>query len=203
MRKIISLLGKPCAGKGTRLSKFLEENGNQYTVVSFGDALRKEVANKTTLGRQAEYYMEAGKLIPDYIIINMVLEQIRKAPEDKSIILDGFPRTLGQAEAAIECEMGIKQVVHLKISDETVLKRSASRIVCQKCGESYTMNSYKKPKKEGVCDKCGGTLIRRNDDSPEVVKERLETYHRETEPVFERLAKSGVDILEVDSNFLN
>lgn len=198
MRKIISLLGKPCAGKGTRLSKFLEGKEDQYTVISFGDILRKEVAEGTTLGMQAKHYMNAGELVPDYIIINLILEQLRKSPKDKTVILDGFPRTLEQAEAAIECNMGIAQVANLKISDEAAMNRSANRIICKDCGEAYTSNEYKKPKKEGVCDKCGGKLIRRDDDKPEIMKERLKIFNRQTEPAIQRLKKSGIDYMEVE-----
>lgn len=199
MRKIISLLGKPCAGKGTRLRQFLEGKEDQYIYVSFGDVLRKEVEAETVLGKQAKIYMDAGKLIPDYIIVNIALAQIRNAPEDKPIILDGFPRTMEQAEAALECRMGITHVVNLKISDKDAIARSESRIVCKNCGESYTKNAYKKPKKAEVCDKCGGKLVKRNDDKPEIIKERLEIFNRDTAPAIKRMKESGVEYLEVEA----
>lgn len=199
MRKIISLLGKPCAGKGTRLRQFLEGKEDQYICVSFGDVLRKEVEKETILGKQAKIYMDAGKLIPDYIIVNIALDQIRKAPEDKPIILDGFPRTLEQAEAALECHMGITHVVHLKISDEEAMARSKVRIVCKNCGESYTKNAFKDPKIEGICDKCGSELVRRNDDKPEIIKERLEIFNRDTAPAIQRMKESGVEYLEIEA----
>jgi len=197
MRKIISLLGKPCAGKGTLLRRFLEGKEDQYICVSFGDALRKEVEKETILGQQAKIYMEAGKLIPDYIIINIALGQIRKAPENMSLILDGFPRTADQAEAAVEAKMGITHVVNVKISDEEAIARSANRVVCPECGESYTLNEYKKPKKEGIWDRCGVKLVRRSDDKPEIIKERLESFNNYTIPAIKRMKDSGVEYLEV------
>ncbi len=201
MRKIISLLGKPCAGKGTRLRQFLEGKEEQYMVVSCGEALREEVENETILGRQAKHYMDAGKLIPDYIIINLVLNQIRKAPEDVSLILDGFPRTLEQAEAALECEMGITHVVNLVVSDAEAISRSESRIICKKCGESYTQKMFKMPKKEGICDKCGGKLVKRSDDKPEIIEERLKIFNIYTAPAIDRMKASGVEYLEIESTF--
>ena len=199
MRKIISLLGKPCAGKGTRLRKFLEGKEDQYMVVSCGDVLRKEVEKETLLGKQAKHYMDAGKLIPDYIIINLVLDQIRKAPKDMSLILDGFPRTAEQAESALECKMGITHVVNLKISDADAITRSKVRVVCKNCGESYTENAFKKPKKEGVCDRCGGKLVKRSDDKPEIIKERLEVFNRDTAPAIEIIKRSGVEYTEIET----
>ena len=124
MRKIISLLGKPCAGKGTRLRKFLEGKEDQYMIVSCVYVLSEEVELETILGQEAKHYMDEVKLIHDYIIINLVLDQIRKAPEDISLILDGFPRTVEQAEAALECKMGITHVVNLVASDAEAISRS-------------------------------------------------------------------------------
>lgn len=201
MRKIISLLGKPCAGKGTWLRQFLEGKEDQYKVVSCGDVLRQEAEKETILGKQAKHYMDAGKLIPDYIIINLVLDQIRKTPEDMSLILDGFPRTKEQADAALECQMGITHVVNLKVSDDEAMARSAIRVICSKCGETYTTGAFKKPKKEGVCDKCGTKLIKRSDDKPEVMKKRLEVFNRDTVPAIERMKASGVEYLEKESRF--
>lgn len=201
MRKIISLLGKPCAGKGTRLRQFLEGKEDQYMVVSCGDVLRQEVEKETILGQQAKHYMDEGKLIPDYIIINLVLDQIRKAPEDISLILDGFPRTVEQAEAALECKMGITHVVDLVVSDAEAISRSEGRLVCKCCGEGYTKNAFKMPKKEGICDKCGAELVKRIDDKPEIIKERLRIFNRDTAPAIERMKASGVEYLEIDSVF--
>jgi len=196
MKKIISLTGKPGAGKGTRLSKFLEGREGEFEVLSVGNMLRREVSEETELGMQAKAYMDTGKLVPDYLIVNMVLEEIKKAK--KSIILDGFPRTVGQAEAALEGGIKITKGIDIYVSDEEVLRRSENRIVCVECGETYTRDDYKLPKSEGFCDKCGGELHRRSDDRRDVVLNRLKTYDTETKPVLEVLRNSGINIVSLD-----
>jgi len=196
MKKIISLSGKPGAGKGTRLSKFLERREGEFIVLSVGNMLRKEVSEETELGIQAKAYMDKGKLVPDYLIVNMVLEEVKKT--EKSIILDGFPRTVGQAEAALEGGIKISKVIDIYVSDEEVVRRSENRIVCVECGETYTRDGYKPPKSKGFCDKCGGELHRRSDDRREVVLNRLKTYEIETKPVLEVLRNSGVDIVTLN-----
>lgn len=196
MRRIISITGKPGAGKGTRLSRFLEKEKGNYTVIAVGNMLRKEVENNTELGIQAKAYMDAGKLVPDYIVVNLVLDKI-KENQQKNIILDAFPRTEIQAEDILEFGCNIDRVINIDISDEEVIRRARERIVCEKCGEAYTLGEYKKPKKEEVCDRCGGKVSRRSDDEEDVVKKRLEIYRNETEPVLSFLKRCGVEVRNI------
>lgn len=195
MRRIISITGKPGAGKGTRLSRFLEGK-DDYTVISVGNMLRKEVENNTKLGMQVKAFMDSGKLVPDYIAVNLVLEKIKGNPQ-RNIILDAFPRTEAQAKDILEFGFTIDRVVNIEISDEEVIRRAKERIVCEKCGEAYTIGEYKKPKKEGVCDRCGGKVIRRSDDNDNVARRRLEVYKKETEPTLEFLKGCGVEFSNV------
>lgn len=197
MNEVITLSGKPGAGKGTRLERFLRGRENKYVVLSAGNILRKEVTEGTQLGIQAKSYMDAGLLVPDELIINMILERIRNVEDGKTIILDAFPRTVKQAKAALESGINITKDIDIFVPDEVVLERARNRIVCVECGETYTLNDYKKPKHKGFCDKCGGELHRRSDDAPEVVKKRLETYRDQTFPVVELLEKMGVDIWHI------
>lgn len=195
MRRIISITGKPNAGKGTRLSKFLEGKNN-YTVISVGNMLRKEIENNTKLGMLVKTFMDAGKLVPDYIVVNLVIEKIKENPH-RSIILDAFPRTEIQADDILEFGFNIDRVINIDISDEEVIRRARERIVCEKCGEAYTLSEYKKPKKEWVCDNCGEKLNRRNDDKEDVIKKRLEIYKKETEPTLNFLKRCGVEVIDI------
>lgn len=200
MKEIIIPLGPPNTGKGTLVSEFLKGREEQYEVLSVGNLLRKEVGEQTELGREAKSYMDLGELVPDQLIIAMVMEKISKSSKD--IFLDGFPRTVGQANAMLEAGIRPNIVINLQVEEEVILQRARDRVVCEKCGESYTKDSdFKRPKVQGLCDKCGGRLIRRKDDMNEdVVKNRLKVYEAETRPVLEIFARTNVRICNIDAS---
>lgn len=198
MKKVIILFGKPGAGKGTRLSEFLEGRENQYEVLSVGNLLRKARKEQTELGKKASSYMDAGELVPNEIINELVIDAIKKA--ENTVITDGFPRTVGQAEAMLEASIYPDIVVDFYVDDEIVLQRAKVRVVCQGCGESYTTNDFKPPKKDGICDKCGEKLSKRKDDDEKVVKNRLLVYENETHPVLDVLAGANIKIYTIDNN---
>ena len=198
MQKIFILFGKPGAGKGTRLGEFLEGKEGIFEVLSVGNLLRKARKEQTELGKQAESYMNSGALVPDEIINAIVIDGLRNA--NKPIIIDGFPRTVGQAAAMLEAGVLPHNVIELYVDDEVVIQRAKDRIVCGGCGEPYTTNDFKPPKTHGVCDKCGGTLVRRTDDEEDVVKERLRVYQEQTYPVVKFLGDNGVKIYTIDNS---
>jgi len=191
-------LGAPGAGKGTQ-AKFIAE---KYGIpqISTGDMLREAVAKGTELGKKAKEFMVQGKLVPDEIVIGIVKERIRQKDCEKGFILDGFPRTVAQAEALdrLMAEMGkkIDAVININVSEEEVVKRVVNRRVCRKCGAIYHL-IYDPPKKEGICDKCGGELYQRDDDREEVVRERFAVYRKSTEPLIDYYRKKGV-LFDVD-----
>ena len=185
------LLGAPGAGKGTQCKNIV----NRYRLLhlSSGDILRRERAAGTELGKKAQQYMDSGALVPDEIIIEMMAEAIKKAPP-AGFILDGFPRTVNQAAAldrALDADgRRIDAVLNLKIDDKVVAGRMTGRRSCPKCGAVYHVENLK-PKRDGLCDRDGTTLVQRSDDSLEVVANRLETYHRQTEPLVEYYENNG------------
>lgn len=197
MKHLIVSFGKPGAGKGTRVSEFLQGR-EEYETLSVGNLLRKARQDQTELGKKAAYYMDSGLLVPDDIINEIVIEGIKHA--EKHVITDGFPRTIGQAKAMLEAGIYPNVVVEFYVDDEVVLQRSRDRIVCEKCGEPYTTNEFKRPKQDGICDRCGGMLVRRKDDNEEVVKNRLEVYQSETYPVLDMFAEKGVLITRILNN---
>ena len=145
--------------------------------------------------------MDAGKLVPDSIIIEMMAGKIKNS--NKTVFLDGFPRTVGQAEAMLKAGIIPDIVIEFDVDDEVVIQRAKDRLVCSNCGEPYTTNEFKRPNVEGVCDICGGKLARRKDDEEAVVRSRLEVYRNETYPVLQFLKKQGVDINTIDGNAEN
>lgn len=194
----IVLFGKPGAGKGTRLSEFLEGREEQYETLSVGNLLRKARREETELGKIAQFYMDAGIFVPDKIIIDIVMESIKETT--KTIITDGFPRTVGQAEAMLAAGMYPSKVIEVFLDDDIVIERARDRIICNDCSEPYTLNPYKRPKVAYICDKCGGPLLRRPDDDETTVQKRLEVYRNETYPVLEILKKANVAIYTVDNS---
>ena len=183
------MLGAPGAGKGT-LGAVLSDTLNIPTI-STGNILRAAVRNGTPVGLQAKSYMEAGKLVPDEVIIGIIAERLEEADCANGYILDGVPRTIAQAEALEKAGILFDHVISLEISDEEIEERMEGRRFCAGCGATYHIHNVP-PKKEGVCDKCGGVLELRDDDKPETVKHRLEIYHIETEPLKEFYAERGV-----------
>lgn len=185
MKKILIFLGPPGAGKGTQ-SQLLQERNN-YLQLSTGDLLREAVKEQTQLGLKAKSFMEQGKLVPDDLIIQLIDQKIQEIP-DKNLILDGFPRTISQAEALDKLlenqNLKIDAVILFDIDQEEVVKRLSGRRVCQKCGAVYHI-VYNPPREDGICDKCGGKLIQREDDKEEVIRKRLEVYNSQTIPLVE------------------
>lgn len=183
------LLGPPGAGKGTHS----EHVAKQYSIptISTGTILRAAVKNGTPVGKKAKEYMDAGALVPDEVIIGVISERLDEADCAGGYILDGVPRTLPQAEALESAGVNFDRVVSIEISDEEIVKRMAGRRVCADCGATYHIVNIP-PKKEGICDRCGGTLEARADDKPEVVRKRLAVYHEETEPLKEFYKSRGV-----------
>ena len=183
------LLGAPGAGKGTQ-ADILKVKLNIPTI-STGNILRAAVKNGTPTGLKAKEYMDAGKLVPDEVIIGIINERLQEADCANGYILDGVPRTIAQAEALEKAGIIFDAVVSIEISDETIMERMSGRRVCESCGASYHVVAVP-PKQEGVCDNCGGALVQRKDDAPETVKARLEVYHRETEPLKDFYAQRGL-----------
>lgn len=200
MKNVFVLFGKPGAGKGTRLSEFLKGRESEYEVLSVGNLLRKARKEQTELGKKAESYMDAGKLVPDEIINAIIIEGIKNA--EKAIFTDGYPRTLGQAQAMLENGVYPAKVINFDVADEIVIERAKDRLVCSQCGEPYTISNFKLPKKQGYCDKCDVELIRRKDDDEEVVKTRLQVYRSETEPILKYFAENNVKVYTIDSSEL-
>ena len=174
------LLGPPGAGKGTQ-AEILNKKLNIPTI-STGNILRAAVKNGTPVGLQAKAYMDAGKLVPDEVIIGVISERLAEADCQNGFLLAGVPRTSPQAEALEKAGITFDAVVSLEISDEEIVERMGGRRVCASCGAPFHVKNLP-PKVEGVCDACGGKLEARADDKPEVVRDRLKVYHKETAPL--------------------
>jgi len=196
MKKIIILLGPPGAGKGTvgeKLSKLLN-----FPLISTGDLLRENVKEKTELGIKAKEYMEKGELVPDNIVFSVLFERIKNDDCKYGFILDGFPRNINQAENLNKLlEDGKTKVIYLKADDDFLIRRLSNRRICEKCGAIYHLINLP-PKVEGICDKCGGKLIQRDDDKEEVVRNRLKVYHNLTSPLLNYYGNKGI-LFQVDA----
>ena len=182
------LLGAPGAGKGTQAEVIC--NTLNIPAISTGNILREAKAKGTPLGLEAATYMDSGKLVPDELVINILKERLKEDDCQNGFILGGFPRTVPQAEALGQMGVGIDRVVDLEVPDDKIMARLSGRRVCEKCGSSYHV-LYKPTKVEGVCDRCGGKTVQRKDDAPETIKERLEVYHAQTEPLKDYYKKTG------------
>ena len=183
------LLGAPGAGKGTqaeRLCKVLD-----IPTISTGNILRAAVKNGTPTGLKAKAFMDAGKLVPDEVIIGIITERLAEDDCKNGYILDGVPRTIAQAEAMEKAGINFDAVVSIEVADQVIMERMSGRRVCESCGASYHLVAVP-PKVAGVCDSCGGKLVQRKDDAPETVKDRLEVYHKETEPLKDFYAQRGL-----------
>ncbi len=183
------MLGAPGAGKGT-LGAILGD-ALQIPTISTGNILRAAVKNGTPVGLQAKSYMEAGQLVPDEVIIGIIAERLEEPDCANGYILDGVPRTIAQAEALEKAGIVFDHVISLEIPDETIEERMVGRRFCAGCGSTYHIHNVP-PKTEGICDKCGHALEQRDDDKPETVKNRLEIYHVQTEPLKEFYAQRGI-----------
>ncbi len=184
----IILLGAPGAGKGTQAA-VLAEHYNIPTI-STGNIIREALRTGTEMGKKAKSYMDAGQLVPDDVVIGIVKDRLSQDDCKNGFILDGFPRTIPQAEALDKMGVNIEYVVDIEVSDERIINRLSGRRVCQDCGRPYHLVNLK-PKTEGICDACGGTLVQRKDDHIDTIKNRLEIYHKETEPLVDYYKKQG------------
>ena len=182
------MLGAPGAGKGTQAAVLCEHFG--IPTISTGNMIREALKNGTEMGLKAKSYMDDGKLVPDEVVIGIVKERLSEDDCKKGFILDGFPRTIPQAEALDNMGVDIKYVINIDVPDESIIKRMSGRRVCENCGRPYHIESLK-PQKDGDCDDCGGTLVQRKDDHPDTVLARLDVYHKETEPLADYYKKQG------------
>lgn len=181
-------LGAPGAGKGTQAEIIAAEY--KIPTISTGNIIREALANGTDMGLKAKAFIEAGKLVPDDVVIGIIKERLAADDCANGFILDGFPRTIPQAEALDNMGIIIDKVVDIDVPDENIVNRMSGRRVCKACGSSYHIEN-KKPKVDGVCDACGGELQIRKDDAPETVLDRLNVYHEQTEPLKDYYAKCG------------
>lgn len=198
--KYIVLLGPPASGKGTQAAQLREALDLPH--VASGDLFRENLKNDTELGLKAKAYIDRGELVPDDITIAMVMDRLSRPDCARGAILDGFPRTIAQAEALDEALTGqghkISIVPYIKVPDEVLVERVSGRRLCRKCGESYHIR-FNPPKQPGVCDKDGGELYQRDDDKPETVRKRLQVYWDQTSPLIDYYRKQGV-LLEIDGD---
>ena len=185
----IILLGAPGAGKGTQAEIISKKLG--IPTISTGNILRAAVKAGTPIGLEAKSYMDAGKLVPDEVIIGIIQERLAEPDCAKGFILDGVPRTIAQAQALDAHGIHFHAVLPLEIDDSVIEARMTGRRTCHTCGATYHIQAAP-PKQEGICDKCGGELEQRKDDQPETVKHRLEVYHNETEPLKDYYQAHGV-----------
>jgi len=194
----VILFGPPGAGKGTQAARLVQEFGFEH--LSSGDVLRAERAAGTELGRKVSAYMDAGQLVPDEIIIEVILGRVLNSTSQAGVLLDGFPRTLPQAEqldrALADAGRRVDLVLSIRVPDELIVERITGRRMCPSTGKIYHIK-YMPPKREGVCDETGEPLIQRPDDTEEVVKKRLKAYHDQTEPLEKYYRDRGV-LVEVD-----
>jgi len=173
------IFGPPGSGKGTYASR-LKSKLNIATI-STGDMFREAIKQNTELGKKIKKYLDSGQLVPDETVIKVVRNKIAKPDCKKGFILDGFPRTVEQARA-LETTVKIDAIINLLIPEQTIIERLSNRRTCKNCGEIYNLKTLK-PKKEGICDKCGGPLIQRKDDTISVIKERFQVFERQTRPL--------------------
>ena len=182
------LLGAPGAGKGTQ-AEIISEKHNIPTI-STGNIIRAALKNGTEMGIKAKSYIDAGNLVPDDIVIGIIKERLSESDCQSGYILDGFPRTIPQAQALDQMGFDIDVALSLEVADSEIVKRMSGRRVCEKCGASFH-TEYKKPAIDGICDLCDGKLVIRKDDEPQTVLNRLEVYHEQTEPLKEYYKSCG------------
>lgn len=187
------MLGAPGAGKGTQAKQIAKTYSIPH--ISTGDIFRANIKNNTELGRKAKTYMDAGQLVPDELTCDLVMDRIHQDDCANGFVLDGFPRTIPQAEAltkALEADgQKMDYAIDVDVPDENIVKRMGGRRACLNCGATYHIVSIP-PKKEGICDTCGSELVLREDDKPETVQERLRVYHEQTQPLIDYYKEQGI-----------
>ena len=193
-------LGPPGAGKGTQATRLCGDV--DWAHISTGDLLREEVAGKTDLGTKAAEYMNAGKLVPDDLVVEMVARRLRKPDCDGGFVLDGFPRTVVQAEmlqkTIAELKRSLDAVLYFATDHETIVRRLSGRRMCPECNANYHVTNIP-PKVEGICDRCGAELYQRDDDKPDTILKRIEVYEKQTAPLIAFYRKRGL-LMELDGN---
>lgn len=182
------LLGAPGAGKGTQAEIICEKYN--ISTISTGNIIRAAIKNGTEMGLKAKACVDAGKLVSDDVVIGIIKERLAESDCKNGFVLDGFPRTIPQAEALDNMGIEIDKVLSIEVADDKIIKRMSGRRVCLKCGATYHIED-KKPKVEGICDQCGEKIVQRVDDAPETVLDRLKVYHEQTEPLKGYYAKTG------------
>jgi adenylate kinase len=187
------LIGPPGAGKGTQATIISKKYG--IPQIATGDMLRQEVKNATDLGTKAKSYMDKGELVPDSLVISMLENRLKEKDASKGFILDGFPRTVAQADALDnkfkELKIDKFIVIELKVNEESIIQRLSARRVCNSCGKIFNLIT-EPPKKDGVCDDCNGSLYQRDDDKEATIRERFKVYNSKTAPLIEYYAKKGM-----------
>lgn len=184
----IILLGAPGAGKGTQAEAICDRLS--IPAISTGNIIREALKSGSEMGKEAKSFLDRGTLAPDEVVIGIIKDRLQEEDCKNGFILDGFPRTIPQAEALDRMGILVDKVIDIEVSDDQIRKRMSGRRVCEKCGASYHL-LYKKPAVDGVCDRCAGALIQRKDDHPDTVNERLKVYHSQTEPLKEYYKKQG------------
>lgn len=189
-QRVVILLGPPGSGKGTQAVRLTKELGIPH--ISTGDLFRENISKNTELGKRAKEYTNAGKLVPDELVLDMLFDRVSRPDCAKGYLLDGFPRTLPQAEAFGKFLPAFAEltVLNLEVPDDIIVKRAEGRLTCKQCGNVFN-RYFSPPLKQGVCDKCNGELIQRPDDKAEVVQERLRVYHSQTKPLIEYYTKKS------------
>ncbi len=194
----IIMLGAPGAGKGTQAKMIADKYGIPH--ISTGDIFRANIKEQTALGLEAKTYMDKGALVPDELTVKILLDRVAKEDCNAGYVLDGFPRTIPQAEvldkAVAELGETIDYAINVEVPDENIIRRMSGRRACLACGATYHVE-HVPPKAEGICDRCGKELVLRDDDQPETVKKRLQVYHEQTQPLIEYYSKKNI-LKEVD-----
>ena len=189
----IIMLGAPGAGKGTQAKKIAEKYGIPH--ISTGDIFRANIKNQTELGKKAKSYMDQGMLVPDELTLELIMDRFTNDDCKNGYVLDGFPRTIPQAEALTKAlsdkQDAVDYAINVDVPDEAIVTRMAGRRACLACGGTYHIK-FNPTKVEGICDACGGELVLRDDDKPETVKNRLEIYHEQTQPLIDFYTEKGV-----------
>ncbi|MDL2249862.1 adenylate kinase [Lachnospiraceae bacterium PF1-21] len=205
----IIMLGAPGAGKGTQAKKIAEKYHIPH--ISTGDIFRANIKEGTELGAKAKTFMDQGLLVPDELVVELVVDRLRQDDAKEGYVLDGFPRTIPQAEALTAALNAIGEkidyAIDVDVPDENIVRRMGGRRACVGCGATYHLE-YNPPKVEGICDTCGKELILRDDDKPETVAKRLSVYHEQTQPLIEYYTKAGVlktvdGTIDIDDVFAN
>jgi adenylate kinase len=193
------IFGPPGSGKGTYASRLHNELG--VDVIAMGDIFREIMKEDSALGKKVKEFVEKGQLVPDDVVIEVLKQRLTRSTTKKGFILDGFPRTIDQAKALNEL-VEVDGIIQLTVPDWIIIERLSSRRICEKCGEVYNIR-FLKPKTEGICDKCGGRLYQRSDDTPKVIKDRIGVYEHQTEPILQYYKERKIPFVEFKCDALD